>query len=217
MIIKWTILNIVILLFFQTFAQSPGTARRIILDCNKKPLRFVLEDIKAQSGINFIYRDALVDNINITYRIESSLPEKAVKKILKEHNLSYKIYDQNYFVLFRKKEATQNNYKAVILKKDIPDTNAGILSKPVLISSLSPVYPQEALKNRIEGKVAIKFYVTKDGNVTDTFIESTSGSDILDSATSEYVRKLKFTPAQTNGTPRNVWMTMSFEYLFQDK
>ena len=42
MIIKWTILNIVILLFFQTFAQSPGTARRIILDCNKKPLRSVL-------------------------------------------------------------------------------------------------------------------------------------------------------------------------------
>ena len=91
MIIKWTILNIVILLFFQTFAQSPGTARRIILDCNKKPLRSVLEDIKAQSGINFIYRDALVDNINITCRIESSLPEKAVKKILEGHNLSYKI------------------------------------------------------------------------------------------------------------------------------
>ena len=100
------------------------------------------------------------------------------------------------------------------MKKGIP-IETDNLSRPVLISDISPVYPLEALKDRIEGKVVVKFFINKDGKVSEISVESTSGSKILDSAAINYVQMLKFIPAQTNGKPHNVWMIMSFQYLFQ--
>jgi TonB family protein len=212
MLAKWIILNIVILFSLQTFAQSQY--ERFNLDCNKQPLRSVLDEIKTKSGINFIYNDDLVKDIDITCKIKNSSPESIVKEILHGHNLSYRKFGSNYFVLLKEKKTTEEDYKPVVLKEDIP-LETGDLSKPILISEVSPVYPFEALKDRIEGKVAVKFFINKDGNVSEVSVESTSGSSILDSAAINYVQMLKFIPAEANGKPRNVWMTMSFQYLFQ--
>ena len=211
MLVRWIILNIVILFSLQTFAQSRD--ERINLECNKQPLRSVLDEI-AKSGINFIYNDDLVKDIDVTCRIKNSFPENAVKKILYGHNLSYRKFGSNYFVLLKEKKAIQEDFKPVVLKEDIP-IETGNLLRPVLISEISPAYPYEALKDRIEGKVAVKFFINKMGNVSEISVESTSGSSILDSAAVYYVQKLKFIPAQANGKPHNIWMTMSFQYLFQ--
>lgn len=209
---KWIILIIAILFSLLTFAQSQY--EKINLKCKKQPLRSVLDEIKTKSGINFIYSDDLIKNINITCKIENSSPESAVKKILYGHNLSYKKFDTNYFVLLKEGKPIQKDFKPVVIKEDIP-IETGNLSRPVLISRISPVYPFAAFKDRIEGRVAVKFFINKSGNVSEISVESTSGSDILDSAAVDYVRKLEFIPAQANGKPRNIWMTMSFRYLFQ--
>jgi TonB family protein len=210
--LRWTILNIVILFSLQTFAQS-SDEKGININCNKQPLRSVLDEIKTKSGINFIYADDLIKSIDITCKIENSSAENAVKKILYSHSLSYQKFDSNYFVLYEGKNVP-DGFKPVVLKKDIPldDVN---LSKPIIISEISPVYPAEALKDRIEGKVAIKFFVNRTGKVSNVLVESTSGSNILDSAAVDYVKSLKFIPAQANGQSHNIWMTMSFQYLFQ--
>jgi len=212
---KWIILNVIIFLFARAFAQSEEQEKRIILNCNNEPLRFVLEEIKVQSGINFIYPDDLVSNINITCRVEDSSPENVLKKILSGHNLLFKKFSPNYFVLFKKEKKISDNTTAIVLDKDIPDADTLVLSKPVIISEFAPIYPTEAVKNNIEGKVAVKFLVNKNGDVSRTIIEFSSGSVILDSAAVQYVQSLKFTPAQTNGKPQNVWMRMSLDYLFQ--
>ena len=209
---KWIILNIVILFYLTAFAQS--REERINLECNKQPLRSVLDEIKTKSGINFIYSDDLVKDINITCRIKNSLPENAVRKILYENNLTYKKFSSNYFVLLREGKVKEKGLKPVVLKEDVP-IEQNNLSRAVLISDISPVYPLEALKDRIEGKVAIRFFINKDGDVSEVSVESTSGSNILDSAAINYVRMLKFIPAQINRKPHNIWMTMSFRYLFQ--
>jgi len=209
---KWIILNIVILFSLQTFAQSQ--LKRINIDCSNQPLRSVLDELKAKSGINFVYSDDLVNDIDITCKIENNLPERAVKKILSGHNLTYRKFNSNYFVLLKEKKVIPDGFKPVVLKEDIPIETSN-LSKPVLISEISPAYPFEALKDRIEGRVAIKFFINKTGNVSEISVESTSGSDILDFAAINYVKKLKFIPAEANGKPHNIWMTMSFRYLFQ--
>ena len=209
---KCIILNFVILFSLQTFAQLLD--ERINLDCNKQPLRSVLDEIKVKSGINFVYSDDMIKGVNITCRVENSSPENAVKKILYAHNLSYRKFGSNYFVLLKEKKATREDFKPVVLKEDIP-LEMGNLSKPVLISETLPVYPLEAMKDRIEGKVAVKFFIDKGGNVSGVSVESTSGSSILDFSAINYVRMLKFIPAQANGKPHNIWMTMSFRYLFQ--
>ncbi len=205
------ILSIVILSSL-TFAQFQD--ERINLECNKQPLRSVLDEIKTKFGINFIYSDDIVKGITITCKIENGKLESAVMKILNEHNLSYKKFNSNYFVLLKEKKATREDFKPVVLKEDMT-LEMGNLSKPVLISETSPVYPLEAMKDRIEGKVAVKFFINKEGNVSDVSVESTSGSGILDFSAINYVRMLKFIPAQANGKPHNIWMTMSFRYLFQ--
>lgn len=209
---KWIILNIVILFSLNTFAQS--TEERINLECNKQPLRSVLDEIKTKSGINFIYSDDLVKDIKITCSIKNSLPESAVRKILHKNNLTYKKFNSNYFVLLKERKVKEEGLKPVVLKEDIP-LETGNLSRAVLISDISPVYPLEALKDRIEGKVAVRFFINKNGDVSEVSVKSTSGSNILDSAAINYVRMLKFIPAQANGKPHNIWMTMSFRYLFQ--
>ena len=212
MLAKLIILSVMIIFSLIIIAQPQN--ERISLDCNKQPLRLVLNEIKTKAGINFIYSDDLVKDVSITCKIENSAPENAVKKILSAHNLSYKKFDSEYFVLLREKKLTQESYKPVVLKEDIP-LETGNLSNPVLLSEDSPVYPSEALKEKIEGKVAVKFFINKNGTVSEVSVESTSGSDILDSAAKDYVQKLRFVPAQANGKPYNVWMTMSFQYLFQ--
>lgn len=212
MLAKWIILSIVILFSLNTFAQTQD--KRISLECNKQPLRSVLDEIKTKSGINFIYNDDFIKDINISCRIKNSLPENAVKKILYGNNLTYRKFNSDYFVILKEQKVKEEDFKPVVLKEDIP-IETGNLSGPVLISDISPVYPLEALKDRIEGKVAVKFFINKDGKVSEISVESTSGSRILDSAATNYVQMLKFIPAQANGKPHNVWMTMSFQYLFQ--
>jgi len=59
-------------------------------------------------------------------------------------------------------------------------------------------YPEEAKKNKIEGKVIVKVLLDEKGNVVKTEIEK-KAHPLLDKAASDAVIKTKFIPGKTEG------------------
>jgi TonB family protein len=197
------------------FGQSYND-ENISLACNEESLRSVLETIRTSSGINFIYQDNLVDNKNVTCKINNRPINDAVKTVLSGLNISFKSYGEKAFVLFKEKKPQKITYKAIVVDQNTDSIKVVASKIPELISGITPVYPYEASKNNIEGKVKLRFLINTNGDVDKVTIESTSGSEILDSAAIDYINRLKFMPAEENGIRRRVWMSMVLKYLVVD-
>jgi periplasmic protein TonB len=76
-------------------------------------------------------------------------------------------------------------------------------------------YPEEAYNNNIEGKVLIRFVISKDGSVTNVTVLR-SADPALDKAALDAVKKLpKFNPGKQAGKPVNVWYTLPIVFKIQ--
>ena len=216
--IKILVLNIVLLWAVQNYSQPVEKTKAVTLNYNRQPLSSVLEDIQTQSGVNFVYRDKLVDGLKVTCQIEDKSVEGAIKKILSGFDISYKVFPKDSYVLFKEKKPAEKRFRAVLVRENSPyrDTVKALI-EPKLISKNSLVYPQEAIQYNIEGKVKVDILVNKDGNAYRVQIVQSSGSAILDSTAIEYARNLKFIPAQVEGKPRNIWVAMLFKYFLENK
>lgn len=62
------------------------------------------------------------------------------------------------------------------------------------------IYPEEAKKNGIEGKVFLNVFINEEGNV-EKLVVLKSSHPALDSAAIEAVSKVKFTPGKKDGIP----------------
>jgi TonB family protein len=223
-VIKWFFLNIAfffltftLLQSIQTYPQSEERDKEVVLNFKEQSLHSVLEEIRNQTGINFIYNDNLVDNIKFTGKIEGVPVRNAVNKILSKHNISFKVFNKNSCVLYRKEIPEESKYRALVIKEEIPNTDTThILIEPKVISRIKPVYPPQAIENEIEGNVTLNLLVTKEGNVSTAVVKLSSGSAILDSAAIDYSYKMKFSPALDNGKPRSIWISMIYKYFFSD-
>jgi TonB family protein len=215
---KLTFLIIILLIALPgNYLSQSFSGKNVSLICNEQPLRAALDEIRIQSGINFIFQDDLVDNKKITCRIENSRVKEAVGRIFAGLNISFKKFGENAYVLFKEKKPVKTSYKAIVVDQNTSVSVKEVsFIKPEIISGDNPVYPAEAVKNNIEGKVELKFLISKEGDVRRIVIEVTSGSEILDSAAIDYINKLKFTPAKENGLPRSIWMAMVLRYLVVD-
>ena len=177
-------------------------------------LQNALEIIASESGCSFVYSDKLIENIKINCEVEKE-PEKALVKILSKTGISYKLFGEKTFVLFKEKNIIPKlqPVKPVVIQKSISEVDSGfVFQKAILISREDILYPMEAVNKNIEGKVRVRFLINTNGDVEKVFLETSSGSSILDSATAKFARKLKFLPAQANGKAINIWMLMSFDY-----
>jgi len=75
------------------------------------------------------------------------------------------------------------------------------------------IYPPEALKNRIEGKVIIQFVVTKTGKVGKVKVVRSVNKE-LDQEAVRLIKMLPdFSPGRNNvGEPVNVWYTLPVSF-----
>jgi len=73
------------------------------------------------------------------------------------------------------------------------------LVQPVLKISIEPVYPYEARTKGIEGSTDILIAVNELGDVINSKILKSSGHKVLDDASTDYARKLKFEPHSLEG------------------
>lgn len=177
-----------------------------------------MEELRSDRGLNFIYLDELVEGIKIdSFHLGNDSIAK-IEKLLKRNGLSYKHFGQNTYVLYKTlPEIIHEDYAAVITGEEILELDSSqILIKPVLLSNPKPSYPRWAVNKGIEGVVRIKFLVDKKGRVSNSLILESSGYPVLDSAANNFVFSLKYSPAEVDGKPHNVWVSMAFEYILND-
>lgn len=211
-------LYIVITSFLPVKAQSFGGGKNLSLHFDNKPLRIVLEEISKQSKINFVFQDNLIEKDSVTCSIENLTKEETIKKILAGRNLSYKIFSDNSVVLFKKEKTKPNEQRPIVVQERIADTLTDkVLIKPILVTNISPVYPQTAVWSDIKGNVTLNLLVDRNGDVENVIIENSSESEILDSAAIDYSKSLKFIPANSNGSPQSYWVKMTYRYFFNSE
>ncbi len=81
---------------------------------------------------------------------------------------------------------------------------------PQLKSGIHPVYPKEAKKKGVKGRVYIKVYIDKNGKATRTLV--LKGFPELNQAAIDAVKKAKFKPATRKNKKVGVWVTLSLNF-----
>ncbi len=206
-----------VLFVLNTFAQAHNETNP--LKDGEHTLGTVLEKMRTESGVNFIYASGSVGDIRIDTVIPGNLSIDNLEKLLAHYNLSCRFFGKDNAVIFKNKarrEKKEKNIGTVVIK-NITDYDTADIIEPKLITETSPVYPRKAVIDNIEGTVKIKLLITQGGNVYKTVIQKSSGSQVLDSATVEYANKLKFIPAQVNGENHIIWLSMVFQYYITNK
>jgi len=203
---------------FDISSQEAEGNNRINIISNQQPLRSVLDQVRSQADINIIYDDNLIDDLKISCKIESEIAGNAIKNILKDLNIDYKKFNADTFVLIRKNKPVKESYTTILEQQPMNryDENV-ILTEPKQISEIPAVYPPEAEKYNIEGKVGIKLLINDKGNVTKHIIYKSSGFNVLDSAAIGYATGLKFTPALANDEPISIWLSFLVNYKILKK
>ncbi|MDR7098497.1 protein TonB [Lysobacter niabensis] len=94
-----------------------------------------------------------------------------------------------------------------------PPAAAVATAQPQPISTPSPKYPAQALRNGERGTVTVSVEIGADGVPTDVGVARSSGSRQLDRAAVDAVRRWRFRPAMVDGRPTagRVQVPISFE------
>ncbi len=82
--------------------------------------------------------------------------------------------------------------------------------KPKVMHSVKPMYPEEALRDSLEGKVFLRFIVNLDGSVSD--VRVLRGTEEFHQAAIDAVSQVRFKPAEHNGKPVAVWMVQPVSF-----
>jgi TonB family protein len=85
---------------------------------------------------------------------------------------------------------------------------------PVAIIAISPVYPEEARRNGIEGRVIMLIYIDEEGTVKKVEIQK-SPSDLLSESAMKAVKSAKFRPAKIGGKARAVCMQLTLHFKLE--
>lgn len=77
-------------------------------------------------------------------------------------------------------------------------------------SCTRPVYPEEALAQKQQGTVTLRFLVGADGKVKDARVVTSSGYPALDEAARAGIAKCSFHPAMAEGKAVEAWTLVQY-------
>lgn len=80
----------------------------------------------------------------------------------------------------------------------------------LLIHRVEPIYPPEARKEHLQGMIALRVVVGRDGSISS--MRALNGPDILAQAAMDALRWWKFEPYRINGEPAPVETTLAIEF-----
>jgi TonB family protein len=72
---------------------------------------------------------------------------------------------------------------------------------PRVLRAVNPLYPADAAKERVEGRVVVQFVVTKEGTVAEPIVIESVPEGVFDEAAIASAEQYIFTPAVHNGQP----------------
>lgn len=93
---------------------------------------------------------------------------------------------------------------------EAPRFNAAYLNNP------PPVYPLAARRRGIEGRVLVRAEVQADGSCSRVALKKTSGSELLDQAALEAVRKWHFVPAKKGAQAITAWVEVPITFKLEN-
>ena len=88
--------------------------------------------------------------------------------------------------------------------------------KPVPLTQATPRYPEEAKQNGQEGSAIVQVLVDADGTIAETKLLKSSGYEILDNAGLDAAREWTFSPAEHEGKPVKVWVSIPFSFNLKE-
>ncbi|HWX02235.1 energy transducer TonB [Collimonas sp.] len=84
------------------------------------------------------------------------------------------------------------------------------IAKVNLSTCPKPEYPKPSLAANETGTVVVSLHVSKEGHVLETNFESSSGHQLLDTATLSAFSQCEFIPASANGAAVDSWIKMKY-------
>lgn len=109
------------ILYNGLWGSEPG--KQISFYFDSEPLRSALGQLSEKHHINFIFDDALVDNIFITCDVINEYPRVAFNKLLQPYQLSCEFLNQNTVIIYRKTEQIKPYH---YLKGRVSDAETGL-------------------------------------------------------------------------------------------
>jgi len=86
---------------------------------------------------------------------------------------------------------------------------------PEMVQQFLPDYPNEAVKNKIEGMVWVSLWIDESGKVAEAKVTKTD-NEILNQAAIDAGKRWLFKPAIAKGKPVAVWVTVPFRFTQND-
>lgn len=85
-------------------------------------------------------------------------------------------------------------------------------SRPLVnfASCSKPVYPAEALANKVQGTSTLQFLINPEGAVVESRVQKSSGDRSLDEAARVAIAKCTFKPAVVGGKPQQAWVPVQY-------
>jgi protein TonB len=84
--------------------------------------------------------------------------------------------------------------------------------QPRVVRRIQPVYPYEARKKQITGKVVLRFLVDKEGKVSRVSVVRAKPEGIFEENAVKAVKKWQFKPGYYDGEPVPTWITLPIRF-----
>jgi len=93
-----------------------------------------------------------------------------------------------------------------------PEERARVVSAPIALNRIAPVYPRSARRKGHEGSVTVEICIASDGRVTRVDVVGPSGYDELDAAAVAAVETARFAPATEDGVSISGELRLTFDF-----
>lgn len=94
--------------------------------------------------------------------------------------------------------------------------HAPVLTRPpALLTTVEPVFPEEAKTNKVSGDVTLQVDIGADGKVADVQVLQSAGHGFDEAATAA-VRQFTFSPAEIDGKPASVRIQYTQHFFFRE-
>ncbi len=151
----------------------------------------------------YIDEEGKIKNVKINNSTGKDFDDKLISNMknwefepaIKNGNKIKFSYDLNSKINFSRSGNNINESEFLINADEMPQPVGGI---EAILKNI--VYPEDARKSGIEGRVLVKTFLDEQGNVISTGILK-GENESLNNAALSAIEKVKFTPGKVNGTP----------------
>jgi periplasmic protein TonB len=79
-----------------------------------------------------------------------------------------------------------------------------------------PIYPENARREGHEGRVVLRVLIDNQGRAKSVELNTSSGSQALDQAATEAIKRWRFHPAHVGDTPVDSWVNVPIDFRLTD-